>query len=244
MSGELKKLVIESFTDADCTQSGGESYTALINPDQIVMDTKIEYEPSEESGNNGEQQRFVGISSPKLNLKLLFDGTGILLASTKSAIAEAISSIGSPPTDSPSLGTVTEQIDAFQKVATSYYGENHEPRYVRIIWGGIIFKGRLETFKVTYTLFKPDGSPLRATGDAGFVGSVDPATQANLNNNQSPDLTHIRIVKEGDTLPLMCNRIYKNSKLYLEIAKVNKLSNYRNLKPGAKLFFPPIKNQS
>ncbi len=239
MSGELQKLTVEAFSDPDCeiAATENEKYVALVNPDQIVMDTKITFETSDEKGNESDVQKFVGISSPNLSIKFLFDGTGILLASRKSAL----SNIGEKP---PEIPTVIEQLDSFQKVASSYYGEYHEPKYVKIAWGGIIFKGRLEALKVTYTLFKPDGSPLRATGDASFVGAVNPVTAKKKQDNQSPDLTHIRVVKEGDNLPLMCNRIYKNSKLYLEVAKVNGLSNYRNLKAGTKLFFPPINGQS
>jgi nucleoid-associated protein YgaU len=243
MSGSLTKLKIESFTNADCDGDSTGSYTVLINPDEIVMESKIEYTTPESSGSESQQQIFSGITSPKLDLKLVFDGTGVLLASEQSAIVGAISSLAGGA-DKETLGTVAEQIEAFRKVAGYYNGTEHEPGYVRIAWGGIIFKGRLETFKVTYTLFKPDGSPIRALGDAGFIGSVDPATANKSMDNQSPDLTHVRIVRKGETLPLMCQRIYKDSSRYLEIARVNKLSNYRRLEPGTKLFFPPINSQA
>ncbi len=243
MSGKLEKLIIEPFKDANCTQKGEATpYTALINPDQIVMDSKVEYETPRQNGGDGDQKIFKGITSPKLNVKLLFDGTGVLLASEQSALLAVAAKLTGAGSDSAELGTVQEQIEAFRKVANYYNGEDHEPSYVRIAWGGIVFKGRLETFKVTYTLFKPDGSPLRAMGEAGFVGSVDPATESKKKNMQSPDLTHVRTVKEGDTLPLMCHQIYKDSTRYIEVARVNALSNYRHLKPGTKLFFPPIKS--
>lgn len=235
MSGKLEKLIIEPFTDADCEnpKEGVESYTALINPDQIVMDTKVEYETPESGGGSGDQQIFAGIKSPKFNLKLLFDSTGTLLTNgTASAGA-------SPKREKPKA--VHDQIEAFRKVTNYFHGEEHEPSYVRITWGGVIFKGRLETLKITYTLFSPAGLPIRATGDAGFIGSLDPHTKSKKDNKQSPDLTHVRVVKKGETLPLMCDRIYRDSSRYLEVARVNKLSNYRKLQPGQKLFFPPIK---
>ena len=59
-------------------------------------------------------------------------------------------------------------------------------------------------------------------------------------NNHSPDLTHFRIVKKGDTLHLMCFKIYGDSKYYIQVAQVNKLGNFRNLAVGSEIFFPPF----
>uniref|UniRef100_A0AAU6WLI4 LysM domain-containing protein n=1 Tax=Chryseobacterium endophyticum TaxID=1854762 RepID=A0AAU6WLI4_9FLAO len=60
----------------------------------------------------------------------------------------------------------------------------------------------------------------------------------------SPDLTHKRTIQDGDTLPLMTERIYGDSKYYLEVAKVNNLINFRQLVPGEELYFPPIEKIS
>jgi nucleoid-associated protein YgaU len=56
----------------------------------------------------------------------------------------------------------------------------------------------------------------------------------------SPDLTHSVNVKDGDILPLMTHKIYKNQHYYLQVAKVNKLKNFRRLNAGTTLTFPPI----
>jgi hypothetical protein len=37
----------------------------------------------------------------------------------------------------------------------------------------------------------------------------------------------------------MTERIYGDSKYYLEVAKINGLINFRQLIPGQELFFPP-----
>ena len=50
----------------------------------------------------------------------------------------------------------------------------------------------------------------------------------------------MRTVKAGDTLPLMCYRIYGDPKYYLDVAEVNHLGNFRVLIPGSALVFPPI----
>ena len=55
----------------------------------------------------------------------------------------------------------------------------------------------------------------------------------------SPDLTHRRVVVEGDTLPQLCREIYGSPEHYLRVAQVNGLDDFRDLSPGQELFFPP-----
>ena len=76
-----------------------------------------------------------------------------------------------------------------------------------------------------------------------FKGFVEDDLRAAKENNKSPDLTHFRIVKAGDTLPLMTYAIYGDSKYYLEVAKANNLINFRKLDAGQRIFFPPLQKQ-
>ena len=48
------------------------------------------------------------------------------------------------------------------------------------------------------------------------------------------------LTQAGDTLPLMCYRIYGEPKHYLSIARINNINNFRSLEPGINLQFPPI----
>lgn len=61
-----------------------------------------------------------------------------------------------------------------------------------------------------------------------------------LGLNGSPDLTHYRTVKEGDTLPLMAQRHYGSPGYVGLVVAANRLENHRALKVGRKLYFPPI----
>ena len=97
------------------------------------------------------------------------------------------------------------------------------------------------SFTVAYSLFKPDGSALRATINLKLTESKDYKTKAKEAQKSSPDLTHMRTVKAGDTLPLMTYRIYGDSSYYTEVARVNKLRSFNDIKPGDQIYFPPIK---
>jgi nucleoid-associated protein YgaU len=125
-------------------------------------------------------------------------------------------------------------------VIYDYVGDKHEPSRVRVLWGTVIFFGRLQTLKTKYTLFKPSGDPLRATVGLAFVGTTSSTEAALMANRSSPDLSHMVEVRQGDTLPLLCQRIYGDPAYYLDVARFNRLVDFRNLKPGGKLHFPPL----
>ena len=135
---------------------------------------------------------------------------------------------------------MADEIEHFLVVTGKNDGDIHRPHYLKISWGSLISKCVLKTAEITYDLFRPDGKPLRAKVNATFAENIDDALRVAEEANNSPDLTHMRIVKDGDTLPLMTYRIYGDSKYYLEIARANNLTNFRKLNVGQAIFFPPI----
>ncbi|NQY05980.1 MAG: LysM peptidoglycan-binding domain-containing protein [Flavobacteriaceae bacterium] len=226
-SGALKKLVIKAFKDNKFQSkvANGE-FTTLLNPEKYVIAYKPEYEEEQGQGTSAAQPKFNRISPQELSIDLLFDSTGVI--------------DGNPnKTDG-----IIDQIDTFKNIVYDYNGEEHKPYYLQIGWGALLFKGSLVDLSIEYKLFAPDGTPLRAIAKLKVKGSVNEDLRAARENNQSPDLTHYRIVKAGDRLPLMAFRIYGDSKYYLEVAKANKLNHFRKLKPGQELIFPPLSKLS
>ena len=123
----------------------------------------------------------------------------------------------------------------------TYNGSIHRPNFVKIQWGrNITFKGVLMSFDTSYTLFRPDGSPLRAKISLGFTQYVSPETTAKKDAATSPDITHMVTVVQGMTLPQLCNNIWHDDSYYLQVAKYNGLNKFRNLKGINQLIFPPI----
>ena len=160
-----------------------------------------------------------------MKFSLVIDGTGI--------VNLPIPGVGSPP--------VKDQIASLKKIAYQYEGTNHEPNVVQLQWGKFTFNGRLESMSVEYTLFKPNGSPLRAKVGLSFISYMSKAEQALRANTSSPDLTHRVEVQAGENLPLLCYRIYKDCSYYLDVAKFNNIDNFRDIKPGATISFPPLR---
>ena len=241
MPGELKKLKIKAKD-----KSGKELvYTALVNPETYVVKQKVNYNPAPPpQGNPGKNQQYNNTSPPDIQFDFIFDSTGVIpkplegVAGALSgipiagAIAAAIS--GPPKYD------ILAEIEAFKNIVLTYDGDIHEPRDVQLLWGTLSFVGKLTSLQFNYKLFQPDGTPVRAVATAAFTGTIDDNLREALKKSNSPDLTHIRKVAEGDTLSLMTHRIYGDASYYLEVARINKLVNFRNLTPGTEIFFPPI----
>ncbi len=217
-NGELEKLLIKSYDQADYSGEPIGEFRAFINPNEITMAYEMEYDSAQGSGTTGSRMEFKKVKPGDLALTFFIDGTG----------ANGV------------LVDVQEQVDLFQTV-TGYNGDIHRPNYLKVTWGTLQIKRCvLKSASIAYKLFKPSGIPLRAVISANFTDNSDDETRVAFAQDQSPDLTHMRIIKDGDTLPLMCYRIYGSPHHYIEVAKANGLDNFRQLVPGEQLFFPPL----
>jgi len=195
-------------------------FTALINPSGYGHDFTIKYAKNSTLGQSGSEAKFHASQPEKLSLKeLVLDGTGAVPGTTM---------------------TVKQQVESLRDAVYTYVGMKHEAPIVQVVWGSLIFYGRVENLKFDYTLFKPNGEPLRAKISLTFVEYISPAEIVKEEGKKSPDLTHLVQVRAGDTLPLLCDRIYRDSRYYMDVARINGLSSFRHLTPGMTLRFPPL----
>ncbi|TNE54003.1 MAG: LysM peptidoglycan-binding domain-containing protein [Bacteroidetes bacterium] len=214
------KLTITAYSDNKYSGEGTGSVTVQINPASYSHNHTINYDSTIPQGAPGTTLKFKGIPPEKVSFEIYFDATGAVPNSTKS---------------------VKDQIDTFKKICFTYNGSIHEPNYLMISWASLVFKCKLTSMNINYTLFKQDGTPLRAKVDVSFEEALDEDTIAKMANNESPDLTHFIIFKAGDSLPNLCYKYYNDPAYYLQVATYNDIINFRDIAPGTKLFFPPIK---
>jgi len=226
-SGKHGKMLILAFADSKAAENGGvaeadDSFEALINPETYTLSYKLKFsEGGQGQGSSGKQLKYEYTEPSEMAFEFLFDNTGI---------------IDGEPRDS-----IADDLVKFKKVIIDYQGDAHEPRPFKLVWGEhSIFKGRVTAVEIVYKLFKSDGTPIRATAKVTFKSSIEEEMRAARENRQSPDLTHVRRVKLGDTLPLLCQQIYGDPRYYLQVADRNGLGNFRELTPGMTLRFPPI----
>lgn len=225
----MTKLKIISYDDPSTRKELG-SMLVPVNPETFNKKIKIKYTEKQASGTSTKLPKFSKIEPDRVDFDLLFDRTGVIPQVDKNEINSEM----------PGELGVDEYINKLRELTVKYDGKKHRPRFVRLFWGTMQFEGCLETMDVSYKLFDPIGLPLRATVKVGFVGSMDDIKRISLEDPKSPDLTHVRIVKEGDTLPLLCYDIYGDPKYYIEVAKFNRLNQFTILEKGQRLRFPPI----
>ena len=138
----------------------------------------------------------------------------------------------------PGFRSVPTDVALFKKLCFDVNPSIHTNNWCWLTWGNLSFECKLESLTVEYKLFNSLGLPIRAELNATFVEWID--TGEALAEFNSPDMSHMIEVKAGDNLPAMCRDIYGDASYYLQVAEINELTDFRNLSPGAKLFFPRL----
>lgn len=198
-----------------------KKFEVMLNPASYKQNEGITYNNTKAIGKVESEQKFSGINPKKLDLSIIIDGTGVVADASKD--------------------DVKTQIDQLSDIVYKYKGDNHEPNHVRLLWGSLIFFGRLDSMSINYTLFAPGGTPLRAEVALSFSSFLTAKEEALLTNKKSPDMTHVVTIKAGDTVPHLCYRIYGDGAYYMQVARINNITNFRDIKPGTTLHFPPLR---
>ena len=221
MDQHAKKLTVYAYADKRLEQKTAE-FVLPINPEQYAQTSKVEYDVQPSQGAQGVEGRFKSSAPEELKLDFVFDGTD-----TVYGYAQAGQS-------------VPKQIEAFRGVVYDLQGEIHQPRYLKLVWKDFTFDCILTELTVTYTLFDAEGTPLRAKLSCSFLNYKETERRVREEGKSSPDLTHMRLAKDGDNLPLLTHEIDGAPDSYLEVALANDLTNFRSLRAQTTLVFPPL----
>lgn len=224
-TGKHEKMQIIAFKDATMSDSSKiDEFVVMINPETYQLDYKIEYNEKQGQGTSGAQQKFKLTKPEECTFEFLFDNTGII--------------------DGKAKEDIWEDLKKFKKMLVDYDGKIHEPRHFKLAWGVFLFDGRLTSLNINFKLFKPDGTPIRAVCKCTFKKSTEEKKRVAKEDAKSPDLTHEKLVKSSDHLTLLTNEIYEDPRYYLQVARANGLTNFRNLEVGKKVYFPPIDKEN
>ena len=222
------KMTITAYSDPGFTTrvSGSSNpFTVWINPSGYTYKTTIGYTDRQAQGSDGLSPEFNRVLSDEVSFDLIFDATGVI-----------------PPPAGQTAYTngVMDGINQFIALTATMNGSIHSPNYLVLSWAQLQYQCILRSLDISYTLFMPSGTPLRAKMSVSFQSFASETAITQGEAKESPDITHLVTVNAGDTLPLLCYKIYGDSGYYAKVARFNRLLGFRHLQPGTQLLFPPL----
>lgn len=218
----MTKVTITTYTDKTFSRKDGEPLELQLNPKAISIRKGIRYQENRQAGDSSASGVFDRYDGEKLSLEIPVDCTGVI----------------------PGTGendTAYSQVAELESRIYNYKGDAHRPAFVKIAWGKLLFKGQLHKIETDYTLFDRSGVALRAVIKAEFANFVDEKTAKKKADKQSPDMSHLITLREGDTLAALCYRLYGDSTLAGQVARINGLNGFRDVPPGTEILFPHLK---
>ena len=116
-----------------------------------------------------------------------------------------------------------------------------EPPEVAFEWGVFRFIAVITNMTQKFTMFKLDGTPVRAKVDVTFTQYIDINDYPKQNpTSGGGDIERIWQVVAGDRLDTIAYQVYGETKNWCHIADRNRLRDPMTLIPGQKLIIPTI----
>lgn len=223
------KLIIHWVSQPD------QTVELAYNPTELNFEKSVQLAEITIPGLNAPLQQFVRGQAEKLTVELFFDTTDNGMG------AGAVS--------------VTRQTDLIYAL-TRIEPSGHAPPTVSFTWGQSVpglnlppasgnqrsnqFQGVVESVRQKFTLFSPDGIPLRATLNVTIREFTPLHQQLARTNPSSPDRSHAHVLTDSETLTHVAATYYLRSTLWRPIADTNNIEDPRRLRPGVLLTVPAI----
>src|ERR1700754_349070 len=230
---KLEKLIIRSFLDRQFKQEQEDlMFVAPINPETFTKNFRVSVDQQQGHGNEGTEIRYRSTAPEEFRLEFILDGTNTM------------EGYGGKFSDYPTT-PVSLQLQDFLECVYDMNGPIHRPNFLIVMWGSEVnFRCVLTNLDINYTLFEPDGSPIRVKIDATFLHHKSREEILAEAKPTSPDLTHYQKVKQGDRLDNLSFSIYNDPGFCTGLANYNGLTPLRKLRPGVQLSLPPLKKIS
>jgi LysM repeat protein len=217
-----------------------EPIEVQYNPTEITFDKGAQIAEIGIPGLDAPLEQFVRGQAEKLTLELFFDTTD--------------EGMGAGAT---SVTTRTDKIYQLVKIEPT----RHAPPVCIVVWNQAFpgssldtlstktvngtsrhgFRCIVENVRQKFTLFSPEGVPLRATLTVTFREYRALEQQLTQLKLSSPDRTHAHVVEAGDTLARVAHRYYERPDQWRPIAEENGIDDPRRLNAGTFLRIPPTR---
>jgi hypothetical protein len=211
------------------------SYPVQFNPKELSFEKQAQIAEINIPGLDAPLQRFIRGNAEKLTLELFCDttddGMGV------------------------NARSVTEETDKFYQLV-KIIPARHAPPVVTFSWNRKFpgdslesdwgnqrrnsFTGVVESVRQKFTLFSPEGVPLRATVTLVLREYKPIEEQLRQLNLSSPDRSHSHVLAVGETLSAVAAHYYQLPGEWRRIAEANDIEDPRRLETGRVLAIPAI----
>jgi hypothetical protein len=135
-------------------------------------------------------------------------------------------------------GSMFSKLSGDKKGLMDIDSDLHAPPVCQFVWGAFVFQCVIDQVTKKFTMFLPEGIPVRATLTVTLKEYKEVDIQVKELDLKSADLTKTWVVEEGDNLWSIAAREYGDPADWRLIANENLITNPRLLKPGQELVIP------
>ncbi len=199
-----------------------------FNPNEITYSKRSRWWPKHASGINVPRPQFQGGDADELSMKLFFDTSEVGYTDVRLLVQPIIEM------------TKVNGLIKLNPLAAK------RPSKVRFIWGAfsinilMAFEAYIPSIDVTFTMFTPEGIPVRAEANINFVAFKDPLSFLGQNPTSRTEPRSVHVVVAGETLDYIAYKHYGDSNQWRHIASANNVRNPLKVKPGMTLKLPPL----
>ena len=211
-TGELTKAYLVNLET-------GEEIQCLFNPNEYSISKSNNWKEKSTRRGNVPRLEFTGGGPTELKLDLFFD-TYEKGGSARDYVKDIIS---------------------LTQISQSGSGDPEPPRCM-FSWGtNFEFEAVITNISARFTLFRSDGTPVRATVSLTLKECKDPGVQKRQNPTSQGTTGHkVWVVRPGDTINGIAAAEYGDPTVWRVIADANDLDNPMDLQPGQILVLEPL----
>ncbi|MEW6181717.1 MAG: LysM peptidoglycan-binding domain-containing protein [Bacillota bacterium] len=207
-----------------------QAVTFLFNPAEFTVEKSNEFSEVNIPGLPSSILQFVKGGARTLTMDLFFDtyeqGTDVRQYTDRITGWDA--------------GAMFSKLQGGKKGLMDLDSDLHAPPVCLFVWGTFVFQCIIERVSKRFTMFLPEGVPVRATLNVSLKEYRDYETQVKEVGYQSADRTKRWTVKQGESLWLIATKAYGDPALWRPIAEANGIENPRVLSAGRELTIPPL----
>ena len=202
---------------------GPQEIECAFNPTDYTLTQTVSVPTAQVPSRVGGQQQYGGTAAMTFTTNLFFD-----------AFSEAKGDV------TPKITTL---LSWMQPTNASGSDGRHRPPLVQFKWGGNKqldhLRGFLTHATVRYTLFRMDGTPIRAEVAITITSQTD-ADGAQNPTSHAANSRRVHQVIDGDTLPSVAYRELGEATYWRAIAELNDIDDPMRLAPGSMLLIPSV----